>query len=503
MKGLLVSGSISGLVYLCLVAHFPLPTHIRAGVPLDLMKLTGYSPLACALYAAAICLLFLCYLGAWRAARRDDDGRLRGWILAFAALFGVELLWLYPINATDLFQYFLRSRIFLHHGANPLVVPPERFPHDPFLPLVGEWTDIPSPYGPVWELLAALAAWSTGGALVPNLLALKALALASFLGSAALLDRILGRAAPARRAEGLLLFAWNPLVLLEVVGNGHNDGAMLCLVLAAIWCWVRGHRAWVLPTLVAAALVKAVAALLIPLALMALWREERARRGAAPLRPRSLALSIFLSLALILASYAPFWPPWASVKGVVEEMGRPAGFSLPALAGLAARHLLLALCEGWPPLWAFDLAEALPRWLALAGVAALYLRELSAAARGRDFAGAAFNALFAYLMLAPSFRMWYPAWLVPLAALRPGEGRRWRMVAFSWSAQLSVAIYGYLWGWVSGPRWLITHALGVPFTFLPPLAAPKVRCTFRKLTGRGRCSILNRESNEEGGNRWS
>ncbi|HIC93181.1 MAG TPA: hypothetical protein EYP09_02905, partial [Anaerolineae bacterium] len=90
MKGLLVSGSISGLVYLCLVAHFPLPTHIRAGVSLDLMKLTGYSPLACALYAAAICLLFLCYLRAWRAARRDD-GRLRGWILAFAAFLGAEL----------------------------------------------------------------------------------------------------------------------------------------------------------------------------------------------------------------------------------------------------------------------------------------------------------------------------------------------------------------------------------------------------------------------------
>jgi len=501
MKGLLVSGSISGLVYLCLVAHFPLPTHIRAGVPLDLMKLTGYSPLACALYAAAICLLFLCYLGAWRAARRDD-GRLRGWILAFAALFGAELLWLYPINATDLFQYFLRSRIFLHHRANPLVVPPERFPHDPFLPLVGEWTDIPSPYGPVWELLAALAAWSSGGALVPNLLALKALALASFLGSAALLDRILGRIAPARRAGGLLLFAWNPLLLLEVVGNGHNDGAMLSLVLAAIWCWVRGHRAWVLPTLVAAALVKAVAALLIPIALAALWREEQACRGAAPLHPRSLALSIFLSLALISVFYAPFWPPWASVKGVVEEVGRPAGFSPSALVKLAASHLLLALCDERPPRWAFGLVAALPRWLALAGVAALYLRELRAAARGRDLVEAAFNALFAYLILAPSFRMWYPAWLVPLAALRPGEGRRWRMVAFSWSAQLSVAIYGYLWGWVSGPRWLITHALGVPFTFLPPLVAPKAQRTFGRLTGRVRCGILNRESNE-GGNRWS
>ncbi|MDH7473579.1 MAG: hypothetical protein QHJ74_06175, partial [Anaerolineae bacterium] len=88
---------------------------------------------------------------------------------------------------------------------------------------------------------------------------------------------------------------------------------------------------------------------------------------------------------------------------------------------------------------------------------------------------AAFRSLFAYLVLAPSFRVWYPTWLVPLAALEPDEGRAERAAVFCVTAALSVVVYGYVWGWLRPHLdYLGIHAIAVPLVFIPPLIVPRL-----------------------------
>ncbi len=62
----------------------------------------------------------------------------------------------------------------------------------------------------------------------------------AYLGSAALIYLILKQRQPRWAVAGTIAFAWNPLVLLAVAQNGHNDIVMIFFLLAAVWALV--HR---------------------------------------------------------------------------------------------------------------------------------------------------------------------------------------------------------------------------------------------------------------------
>jgi hypothetical protein len=72
----------------------------------------------------------------------------------------------------------------------------------------------------------------------------KSLALFSHIVNCALIWALLGTLAPTRRLEGTLLYAWNPLALIELAGNGHNEGFLICSLLLATLFIVRQKGRW-------------------------------------------------------------------------------------------------------------------------------------------------------------------------------------------------------------------------------------------------------------------
>ncbi|MDY7040569.1 MAG: hypothetical protein SVX38_06885 [Chloroflexota bacterium] len=461
------------LVCMFLTIWFPLPALSQHVGPLDLKGITQYSPLACVVYVLILVALFTLWWQGWRFAH-NEEARTRGpLVLVFAVMFACTLALMYPVNATDLLQYAFRSRVFAIHRSNPFVLTPQEFPGDPILPYVGEWTYIPSPYGPVWELLAGGVAWLTRGQLLPTLLGLKAVVVVFYLGTALVLDRLLATADPSHRTAGVLFFAWNPLVLLELAGNGHNDAVMLFFIVLGFYLLVRERALLSILALVAAALCKVIALLVIPPVLIALLLQRPSWRA----RIGFLAKAGVLTAGLTLALYAPFWPPWESIAGLLGETTGRYGFSIPTLLLLALQALIsphlgsLSTSAGRMTLFViYDL----PRWIAQGLFAVLYLRLLVRVWRGRTRAVVtSYQSLFTYLITAPSFRVWYPTWLVPLAALEPDEGRAERSAVFCATAALSVVIYGYVWGWLRAHiEHLGIHAIAVPLVFIPPLIVP-------------------------------
>jgi len=460
------------LACMFLALWFPLPALSQHVGPLDLKGITRYSPLACGVYVLILAALFALWWWAWRFAdSHGEETRSRvPLILAFAAIFACTLGLMYPVNATDLFQYVFRSRVLAIYHGNPLMLTPQDFPGDPMLPYVGEWTHIPSPYGPAWELLAGAVAWLCRGQLLPTLLGLKALVVVFYLGTALVLDRLLAVVAPSRRVAGVLFFAWNPLVLLELAGNGHNDAVMLFFILLGLYLLTRNKAIPAILALVIAVLCKVIALLVIPPVLIILLLQRPSWRARVGFLTRAGGLAAGLTLAL----YVPFWPPWESIAGVLGETTGRLGFSIPTLVVLALRSLIgphLGSLSPHEARVALFVIYDLPRWIAQGLFAVLYLRLLIHAWRERTRPTVtAFRSLFTYLMLAPSFRVWYPTWLVPLAALKPGEGRAERAAVFCATAALSVVVYGYVWGWLRAHLdYLGIHAIAVPLVFLPPL----------------------------------
>lgn len=238
---------------------------------------------------------------------------------------------------SDLYDYALRAKQVLRYAQNPLVHPTVAVAGDPWLAF-SYWRAIPTPYGPLWLLINLLPHWATGGRdLMANLLGLKLLALAAHLGNVALLDRILARLASDQRAAGTLLFGWNPLVLLELVGNGHNDGQMLFFVLLAMLALVAGRWYFVFPALIAAALVKAAALLLAPLvAVMALRHLHTQPRQIGP-----IAGGLAPAAALATGLYGLFWAGPETLQHVAKSMIGAVHYSPAAAVAWIARRFAI------------------------------------------------------------------------------------------------------------------------------------------------------------------
>ena len=94
------------------------------------------------------------------------------------------------------------------------------------------WRDSPAPYGPVFLVLAALAA-KVGGSLTGTLAVLRIIAVLGVVLTAVCLPVLARRrGVPLGRAVWLALAC--PLVAIHLVSGAHNDAVMVGLLVAAL-----------------------------------------------------------------------------------------------------------------------------------------------------------------------------------------------------------------------------------------------------------------------------
>jgi Gpi18-like mannosyltransferase len=198
----------------------------------DLGSITGGTPQsALAFVAASLGLCLLSWL-AYRSALVADARASTIVVFAFAVLFAFTMIWIYPIDALDVFDYAMQGRILGVYGDNPYVNLPAQYPGDPFLPSVG-WKQFPSVYGPAWLYVVALIARVAGDSQLVAVVGLKCVAAASSLVCTWSVFKVVQRYTPVRAPAAAVLFGWNPLVVL-MVGSGHNDALMMALVLTGL-----------------------------------------------------------------------------------------------------------------------------------------------------------------------------------------------------------------------------------------------------------------------------
>ncbi len=293
---------------------------------LDLAKINGHTPQSANAWAFTWIVLFVCYYLAFRLCPSFQNvSRAFRWIalalvVGWGLIFSIQMVFMYPVGAADLFDQIFRARITHHYGLNPFTTVPNSIYGDTFLRYVA-WRDEGSPYGPLWELASAGTGSLAGDSLWWNLILFKALVILPYVASVALTYGILRTFKPEWALRGTLFFAWNPLVIFEIAGNGHNDAFVVMFLLAAVYFFVRARNLAVIPALMAGALTKFVPVLLVPVAAAAIWRDrvsarqdddieyEQVRKSTPsylePLRALWIGGIVAIGMAVVL--YAPFW----------------------------------------------------------------------------------------------------------------------------------------------------------------------------------------------------
>jgi hypothetical protein len=273
----------------------------------------------------------------------------------------------------------------------------------------------------------------------------------------------------------MTFFALNPLVLMQAIGNGHNDMLMMAfMTLGLIW-WMRGKWAWAAFALTLATLIKITGFILVPLFGMAVlasspdWRT-RITRG-------SIAAAIFVVTTLI--AYRVTGPLPAAFEGTIHAMFGRLGYS----PSYAARILVNQFTYN---LRIIEQPTNIGNYLFTLYYLFILLRL---ATQKMNLLEAGFLAYFSQLFLGSTFRIWYPLWLIPFAALNLNSSTYWRTFFFGITAELSILTYYILWRWglnnwawaKTGPLkshweyWFITTWITVPWAFGIPILGPLLR----------------------------
>jgi len=342
---------------------------------------------------------FAAYIGALVWAPRLGRRVVWGAIVVLLAVFAC----LPPLLSHDVYSYVDYARLGVVHGLDPYVHTPAAAPGDPAFAHVA-WTDATSAYGPLFTLASYPLAWLQVGIAVHALKATTALAV---LATAIVVARLApGRGLDPPRAAAFV--ALNPLVLVHVVGGGHNDAFAVLLTTLGVAGILTAREATAGAALLAAIAVKTSAAITLPFAASASLPGPTGRKAhyVSAFRPVGpvgrLGIGAGVAAGVIgLAAYAAFgwdWPHAFALAG--ENQGRASYMSVP---------ILTARLTGLDP-------DGV-RVVALVLYAALVAYLLIWTARDGDWLRAAAWATFGLLLASAWLLPWYLLWPLPLAAL--------------------------------------------------------------------------------------
>jgi Glycosyltransferase family 87 len=437
----LIFAIITFLLYAALSALYPLSAGLLRPRHTWAMQ-TGANVFVAIAHIGLYIALLLTYSAALSFAIRHSSFVIR-WVWLGWMAFAFALLFSFPGESADIFDYIFRGRMLAEHGLSPLITTPSEVQQYAFHRYVS-WSQWVDAYGPIWEYASAgvsllaraqftpneLAALATGNdvctrqpllcnALADYVTAYRLLALALSALCGALIYAIVKRERDATIARVALLgWLWNPLVLISTAVGAHNDVLMLVFVLLGLWLFQRQRFLLGLMALVLAAHVKITALVLLPVFGVWLigrvgWMKTIALIGGAFL--------FMLPISWLL--YVPLGG-WATLPKNLFERSQLSTNSLGELVFLFLRDGL-----GWAR---FEAQQPVARLfpLAFVVVAGLYLlrglwRHTKAArvSETDDLFRLSALVVMLYLLIGSYwFQPWYLAWPIALAWLRP-EGR--------------------------------------------------------------------------------
>lgn len=416
-----------------------------------------------ALGFAGLVLLIRVWLRLVQALRQRPGAPV--WRLAvLLACWSAPMLIVAPMFSRDLYSYAAQGEMVTRH-VNPYLHGPSVLGGSPFARWVDQyWIHAPSPYGPLFLVLAGLAVRLSGHSLLGSLVLLRLIAVCGVALLAIAIPRI------ARRCghdPGLAfaIGAASPLTVFILVGGGHNDALMAGLLAAGVLCALAGHKVAAVAIIACAGAIKAPALLAI-VVLAWLWTGT-----STPARVRAMALAGGLALSCgvlalwsLAAGFGFGWVNDLARPGTVTSWAAPATWLGQAASALGHLAGLPVGTAGWITISRLACAA-----LMVAIWAYVVLRiDRFGLVRGVGV------ALVAVALLGPVLQPWYLIWGLALLACVPGA--RARLIC------LSLASVTPFMGLPGGPQlaaevartWPVTAmivAVGLALVLLAPLGS--------------------------------
>lgn len=366
--------------------------------------------------------------------------------LGIAVLARVMLLFSFPNLSDDVYRFIWDGRLIVQ-GQNP-------FNHLPAYYLengnevsgltAALFSELNSPeyftiYPPVAQGTFAIACWLFPTSIIGSALMMKLFLLACEIGTLWLLPKLLQAfELPAHRS---LIYALNPLIIVEIMGNLHYEGAMIFFLLLGIW-WLQKDRMY----LAAGAIALSVAAKLLPLLFLPFFIRRMGWRSS------------FRFFSLLGSFLALFFLPL--LNGVfIENFGNSLDLYFRKFEFNASFYYVLRwigyLRKGYNQIAQIGPLLAMSTFIGICAAAWLH--------RKRDWASFPGPALFAiclYLFFTTTIHPWYVAMPVALCLFT-----NWRFPVL-WSGLIVLTYINYSYGEYHENLWIVGLEYVGVLTFL-------------------------------------
>ncbi len=300
-------------------------------------------PLNGILLVAFFSLWWIFYGFSLRWLSRLTNGTLfRRTILAVAAI----LLFSFPAFSYDLFNYITTAKVTFFWKENPYVVMPIEIPNEPNLAFTRAANKL-ALYGPTWIVASFFPSLAGFGNIWLSLIAFKSFVVAFYGLMLWLIFRL------TNHWWNVVFFGLNPLVLSEVLVNGHNDIVMMVLAVGGLVLAKdeqARNRFFGYALFLASVFVKAATIVLVPLFFVRMPIEKVWRVGFF------LMLGIFL-LTPFREELYPWYAVWFLTFAALLPKGKAPlihGIAIALSLGLVFRHLPYVITReygGTGPFW--------------------------------------------------------------------------------------------------------------------------------------------------------
>ncbi|MDQ4115586.1 MAG: polyprenol phosphomannose-dependent alpha 1,6 mannosyltransferase MptB, partial [Actinomycetota bacterium] len=385
---------------------------------------------------------------AWVRLGRDALARRvtgRG-VLVTALAWIVPLLVSPPLFTRDPFSYLAQGALPLA-GFDPYAVGPDAM-GGVFTDNVHYfWQDTPAPYGPLFILLAKGVVALVGTNVIAGVLVMRAMlgiGLVLLLVALPPLTRRLG----GRPEVALWVAVANPVMVVHMIGGGHNDLLVVGLLPCSVLLALRGRHLSGVTVATLAMAVKASAGIVLPF-LVLIWAATLTgpfwRRLLRAATPSIATFGVVFGACSVAAGVGLGWLPALSAPSMIVNW-----LSLPTAAGQLT-HTVSQMFGTLPEQPFVDVA----RMVGAALLVALLIRYWWASRDGGPTAVRHAGIVLALAaVLSPATLPWYLSWGFCLLAMTAwsARGLQWMIVGSVW---LMVVYYPtgetalYDWGFLA------------------------------------------------------
>lgn len=204
----------------------------------------------------------------------------------------------------DIFNYITTVKVLFNYHENPYIVMPVEFKGDPNL-LFTHAANKLALYGPFWLVLSGIPYLLSFGNFLLTFFELKILIIFFYLGTIYLIKKI------TKNNLAVVIFALNPLVIIETLMGNHNDIVMMFFALFSFFLLTKKKILYALIFLIISILIKYATIFLLPVFILVVIKILR--KAEVKWNKIFMYSSILMFIVFLFSAFREEIYPWYAI----------------------------------------------------------------------------------------------------------------------------------------------------------------------------------------------